>query len=146
MIKKFQQFNESLLDKLVGPSKEEIWRNFDLCDLDELFKQNNYDYDNINIVDFFNFIKEGVKGFQSTGRLDYYIFGKDDDIYFLLDKKTKYFYFNPKIINILKYVYDSNLNELNIEVDYFVGEFLNSHKLKGNAYCSLIKNGKFWKY
>ena len=36
--------------------------------------------------------------------------------------------------------------KLNEEVDYFIGEKLNSHKLRGNAYISLLRIGKHWIY
>ena len=147
MIKKYNEYiKESLLDKIQGPSKEEIWKNLKLGNTEEeVWKRLGYDYNNINIIEFFNFLKDGVELIPNSS-IVYHNFGKNNIIYFKLEKHTKYFYFNPKILDVIKYIYGDIIDDLNEEVDYFIGEKLNSHKLRGNAYISLLRIGKHWIY
>lgn len=51
MIKKYKKYNESLLDKLKGPTKEEIFKYYETTDINQIFIDAVYE-NKVDIVEF----------------------------------------------------------------------------------------------
>ena len=118
MIKNYKQFNESLLDKLQGPSKEEIWKN--------LGYDRTFDRTFDTPEDFFLDVIKGIKIKKQTKYPDSLFWEKNGKILFEQDFENMDLWVNYDIIwKIFEKVFGMEYNEIQLFIKGMVEEHLN---------------------
>ena len=114
MIKKYKQFNESLLNKIEGPNKEEIWKNL------------GYDRKFDTPEDFFLDIIKGMKVIEQTKFTDSVFWEKNGEILFHQDLKNRNLYVNyNRNWKIFENVFGMGYNETQLFIKDMVEKYLN---------------------
>ena len=119
MITKYNLYKESLLDKLQGPTKEEVWKKYGFgepCELNELIHRIIDNSDRLKIGGIFN------------GDTKY----KFNDLYVMnIVKNGNMIYVNYELIDIIKSLFDitNDIETLNI-ITYNVIRILHLGKYK----------------
>lgn len=80
----------------------------------------------------------------AKSNISHWYYGKYNTIYFKYEPKIKTVYVNPPILQRWLLLFGEE--ELNEYLDYFFGEKLNTHKLRGNVYLSELVMGSPWTY
>jgi len=114
MIKKFNDFiKESLLDKLKGPSKKDIWKNL------------GYD-EVLDKEEFFLSLIDGIKILHQRKYPTEIFWEKDGEILFEQIENKKLLLVNKKIIwNMFELLYDMNYIEIMNFIKDMIEKYLN---------------------
>jgi len=99
MITKFEKYNESIKSLLVGPTKEEVWKNF------------GYEKGFETPEEFFLYIIDGIKiiKMNKNNKKDEIYFGKNNKIYFkyiLNNNSMNVLWVSINIWNILEKIFN----------------------------------------
>ena len=113
MITKYYKFNESLLDKLEGPSKEEVWKNL------------GYDKTFETPEEFFLDVIDGIKIKPQTKYYDHVFWEKDSEILFEQNLNSMILWVEYSIWSVFKNVFDMEYNEIHRLIKNMVEEYLN---------------------
>jgi hypothetical protein len=123
MITKYKQFNESSLDKLTGPSKEEIWKNF------------GYDKTFDTPKEFFLDVIDGLKIKEESKYSDHIFWEKDGNILFEQDLKSKYLWVEYYHIWIVfENIFDMKYYDIQSFINNMVEEYLNWKGFTSNEF------------
>jgi len=113
MITKFEKFNESIKSLLVGPTKEEIWKNL------------GYDKSFDTPEEFFLTVIDGIKIKEQTEHPNYIYWEKNGKVIFKQDLKDMDLWVDQTIWSILEKVFGINYNKTQKFIKDQVEEHLN---------------------
>ena len=112
MIKNYIQFNESLLDKLQGPSKEEVWKN--------LWYDKGFD----TPEEFFLDVIKGIKIKKQTKFPDSVFWEKNGEIFFEQDLEIMYLRVN---YDTIWKIFDKGFSMEYIDIQQFIKGMVEEH-------------------
>ena len=148
MIKNYKIFKESLLDKLKGPTKEEITKLFldgsiDVLKYLKICRENNWDisykkevWEYLGFNKIFDTPKEfldfylvdiEMKQYQHINSIYWY---KDDKMIFRFDQGMKYLYMCKTLTAIFRDIFDLREDELQYLLWDFMSEPLDLNRIK----------------
>jgi len=123
-----------MLDKLKGPSKEEVWKH-----LEKVWSVLGYDKPFDTPEEFFENFKVGINLSEKTKFHNSVYWGKNRKFIFKLDRDTGYFYMCDELITIFRDLFDINYEELRNILYDFIGEQLNWRTFKEPFYPTYLK-------
>ena len=100
MITKFEKYNESIKDLLVGPTKEEVWKNL------------GYDIPFDTPKEFISYLIDGIKIKEQTKYPNSILWSKNGKTILLQDIKIKYLYVDYDIWKIFQNIFGMKKEEI----------------------------------